>query len=177
MSGCNPVHDIKNLIKKSERQDLNLRPLPPQGSTLPSCATSRFRHLYRVVFSWLLALNGSTGKAQRLDRSPSARNPLPRPDFIKFSFNYYFFYYIGMTRFELATPATRTRCATRLRYIPTILNFQMFYIFKSALPPLGETIHRIVSLGRVLHPDILLFCSCFFIISPQKKIVSMIAIY
>ena len=28
--------------KKSERQDLNLRPLPPQGSTLPSCATSRF---------------------------------------------------------------------------------------------------------------------------------------
>ena len=27
---------------------------------------------------------------------------------------------IGMTRFELATPATRTRCATKLRYIPTI---------------------------------------------------------
>ena len=29
-------------LKKSERQDLNLRPLPPQGSALPSCATSRF---------------------------------------------------------------------------------------------------------------------------------------
>jgi len=35
--------------------------------------------------AWLLALNGTTGKAQRLDRSPSARNPLflglknPRP--------------------------------------------------------------------------------------------------
>ena len=29
------------LYKISERQDLNLRPLPPQGSTLPSCATSR----------------------------------------------------------------------------------------------------------------------------------------
>ena len=27
--------------KWSERQDLNLRPLPPQGSALPSCATSR----------------------------------------------------------------------------------------------------------------------------------------
>ncbi len=28
-------------FKISERQDLNLRPLPPQGSALPSCATSR----------------------------------------------------------------------------------------------------------------------------------------
>ncbi len=26
----------------SERRDLNARPLPPQGSALPSCATSRF---------------------------------------------------------------------------------------------------------------------------------------
>lgn len=26
----------------SERQDLNLRPPPPQGGALPSCATSRF---------------------------------------------------------------------------------------------------------------------------------------
>ena len=31
-----------------------------------------------------------------------------------------------MTRFELATPATRTRCATKLRHIPTtIFNFQL----------------------------------------------------
>ena len=30
-----------------------------------------------------------------------------------------------MTRFELATPATRTRCATKLRHIPTLIfNFQ-----------------------------------------------------
>ena len=28
------------------------------------------------------------------------------------------FLMVGMTRFELATPATRTRCATKLRYIP-----------------------------------------------------------
>ena len=27
--------------KWSERQDLNLRPPPPQGGALPSCATSR----------------------------------------------------------------------------------------------------------------------------------------
>ena len=26
-----------------------------------------------------------------------------------------------MTRFELATPATRTRCATKLRYIPILV--------------------------------------------------------
>ena len=25
---------------------------------------------------------------------------------------------VGMTRFELATPCSRSRCATRLRYIP-----------------------------------------------------------
>ena len=32
---------------------------------------------------------------------------------------------IGMTRFELATPATRTQCATKLRYIP-IINYLVF---------------------------------------------------
>ena len=32
----------KKTKKISERQDLNLRPLPPQGSALPSCATSRY---------------------------------------------------------------------------------------------------------------------------------------
>ena len=43
MTGCNPVHKIFFKHKKiSERQDLNLRPLPPQGSALPSCATSRY---------------------------------------------------------------------------------------------------------------------------------------
>ena len=30
----------------SERRDLNSRPLPPQGSALPSCATSRTRGYY-----------------------------------------------------------------------------------------------------------------------------------
>ena len=30
----------------SERRDLNSRPLPPQGSALPSCATSRERAFY-----------------------------------------------------------------------------------------------------------------------------------
>jgi hypothetical protein len=28
---------------------------------------------------------------------------------------------VGMRRFELPTPSSRTRCATRLRYIPNIL--------------------------------------------------------
>ena len=32
---------------------------------------------------------------------------------------------IGMTRFELATPATRTRCATKLRYIP--INYKIVF--------------------------------------------------
>ena len=33
---------------------------------------------FSLVFPWLLALNGSTGKALRFDRSPSARNQLGR---------------------------------------------------------------------------------------------------
>lgn len=44
-----------SIIKKSERQDLNLRPLPPQGSTLPSCATSRFLN-YSIIIAQLGAL-------------------------------------------------------------------------------------------------------------------------
>ena len=36
---------------------------------------------------------------------------------------------VGMTRFELATPATRTRCATRLRYIPTSILYYCYLIF------------------------------------------------
>ena len=35
---------------------------------------------------------------------------------------------IGMTRFELATPATRTRCATKLRYIP--IRFIVFSFYR-----------------------------------------------
>lgn len=30
----------------SERQDLNLRPLDPQSSALPGCATLRLRYIY-----------------------------------------------------------------------------------------------------------------------------------
>ena len=47
-----------------------------------------------------------------------------------------------MTRFELATPATRTRCATKLRYIPIILfNFQRLQLVSGATSPLHlETI-------------------------------------
>ena len=38
---------------------------------------------------------------------------------------------IGMTRFELAAPATRTRCATRLRYIPKF--YYLLFEFKSTV--------------------------------------------
>ena len=43
-----PKKQTLAFIKISERQDLNLRPLPPQGSALPSCATSR----HDLVFSY-----------------------------------------------------------------------------------------------------------------------------
>ena len=170
MSGCKPVHDIKNLIKKSERQDLNLRPLPPQGSTLPSCATSRFRHLYRVVFSWLLALNGSTGKAQRLDRSPSARNPLPRPDFIKFSINYYFFLLYRDDKIRTCDPRDPNTVRYQTALHPDDIRFSNVSHFQKCAATSNETIHRIVSLGRVLHPDILCFALAFLLYHLKKKL-------
>src|SRR6185369_7377332 len=34
---------------------------------------------------------------------------------------------VGMTRFELATPCSRSRCATRLRYIPNELFLYIFF--------------------------------------------------
>ena len=36
---------------------------------------------------------------------------------------------VGMTRFELATPCSRSRCATRLRYIPTNRFYSGFELF------------------------------------------------
>ena len=37
------------------------------------------------------------------------------------------FYMVGMRRFELPTPSSRTTCATRLRYIPLDM---LFFIIK-----------------------------------------------
>ena len=45
---------------------------------------------------------------------------------------------VGMTRFELATPATRTRCATRLRYIPTTYSIIAKLAFCSGALPLSQ---------------------------------------
>ena len=69
-----------------------------------------------------------------------------------------------MTRFELAPPATRTRCATRLRYIPIILvphldniviylivNRKIFILLRCATPLTNR--YLIDLFGRVLHPD------------------------
>ena len=44
---------------------------------------------------------------------------------------------IGMTRFELATPATRTRCATKLRYIPI---FWFWFCSAPTVLPLAKMI-------------------------------------
>lgn len=43
---------VKNLIKCSERRDLNSRPLPPHGSALPGCATLRVlgEVFYTIIF-------------------------------------------------------------------------------------------------------------------------------
>ena len=56
IQSSNPVHYSTDTTKKSERQDLNLRPPPPQGGTLPSCATSRFQCIqFSIIGRILLA--------------------------------------------------------------------------------------------------------------------------
>ena len=49
-----------------------------------------------------------------------------------------------MTRFELATPATRTRCATRLRYIPKFYILTAKLSFCSGALPLSQKRYLIV---------------------------------
>ena len=52
-----------------------------------------------------------------------------------------------MTRFELATPATRTRCATKLRHIPT-------FLYRSVVCPLdGSTSSRSFALCATASPQ------------------------
>lgn len=56
---------------------------------------------------------------------------------------------VGMTGFEPAAPSSRTKCATKLRYIPTYYSIILRYhslaalrqktLFASALPPLEKT--------------------------------------
>ena len=62
------------IFKKSERQDLNLRPLPPQGSALPSCATSR------LVFRNLTPLGSATSQTTILNRFSRQSQAALRPD-------------------------------------------------------------------------------------------------
>ena len=79
-----------------------------------------------------------------------------------YSFN---IYKIGMTRFELATPATRTRCATKLRHIPTLnfigrslvklLNGSVKpSVFRSPAP--FKKVINLFSRATLPHPDIIL---------------------
>ena len=50
-----------------------------------------------------------------------------RPKQTQFLQNIQFNLKIGMTGFEPATPSSRTRCATKLRYIPNLVNISLGY--------------------------------------------------
>ena len=52
-----------------------------------------------------------------------------------------------MTGFEPATPATRTRCATKLRYIPIISYYHKTFVLCGSFPLLGR--YSIFLVGRV----------------------------
>ena len=72
---------------------------------------------------------------------------------------------VGMTRFELATPCSRSRCATRLRYIPKNLFSSLFEEFCQ-----GGRRREQQSECRVVDPDdqLPLEKPCFF--TPHKHI-------
>ena len=60
---------------------------------------------------------------------------------------------VGMTGFEPAAPSSRTKCATKLRYIPLLsCQVENFRFQRCATPLLGQ--YSIVLVGRVLHPAI-----------------------
>ena len=90
-----------------------------------------------------------------------------------------------MTRFELATPATRTRCATKLRYIPiNLFNFHHWAqlgIFNHSAPsnlrfsirlPYSELSTGHFLTGNLLHPDICFsgpaHLRCYLSENPQR---------
>ena len=76
-----------------------------------------------------------------------------------------------MTGFEPAAPATRTRCATKLRYIPIYLYLVCHSgvsLVTSATKPLTKQ-YSIVLFGRVLHPDLFIFCLSFGSFSGNQR--------
>ena len=55
---------------------------------------------------------------------------------------------VGMTRFERATPSSQAKCATKLRYIPTVIIFYFqVFVLSELLPLLGR--YLIFLVGRV----------------------------
>ncbi len=87
---------LSPLERWSGRPDLNWGPLGPEPSALPGYATPRKTRLP--------ATGHSNEKRRRL--FPGTRNPFPK--------------LVGTARFELATPCTPSKCATRLRYVPIL---------------------------------------------------------
>ncbi len=75
-----------------------------------------------------------------------------------------------MTRFELATPATRTQCATRLRYIPILLKSQNFRFARVRYPSLKSIINRFVRQSATSRN--ILFNFYITIIHPEKIFVN-----
>ena len=63
-----------------------------------------------------------------------------------------------MTRFELATPATRTQCATKLRYIPThYLIIKPEKLFSSIYTKLHSVIYNYKRTSPKIKPHMLLY--------------------
>ncbi len=93
---------------ESGKQDLNLRPLRPERSALPSWATSRKLFYYGYKKKRKTGFEPAT---PTMARWCSTTELLPH-------FLLIFLYPVGKTGFEPATPWSQTRCSTKLSYFP-----------------------------------------------------------
>ncbi len=60
---------------------------------------------------------------------------------------------VGTARFELATPCTQNRCATRLRYVPNAPSLPMCISNEKREIPTKCNVGRLIRNGRVTWPD------------------------
>ena len=147
---------------------MNLRPLPPQGSTLPSCATSR-KILYNGDYAYynfflfnFQCRRGTLPTSRKTILNCFARHSVTSRFFCITAttpitlVSYLVFKMVGMTGFEPAAPTSRTWCATKLRYIPKFIYLPKTLVLGGCATPLTKQ-YSIVLFGRVLHPEVYIF--------------------
>ena len=147
-------------MKKSERQDLNLRPLPPQGSTLPSCATSRFNYFNRktyVLLEHATPLRKSCRTFSRLEFAPRSRNFAFMPNGIVGSIRSL----SGLHFVSSVRKFARQSATSRFK----LLHLQDCNLVATLPTPTNLILNQIC--GSLPRPDLFFQCACNLIIPPK----------